>query len=213
MSFYAQITDATSSPNKFKWYYDDGTGAGYVAGNNDTAINVSINDVTLGTTGVKLRFGATTGGASGDRWDFFATRIDSVGGYNSYGTTTTYTPSATRIFKDPDPWSTTYNQLIFEDGTNRVSISNLIDLVATPSKIDPAWTEWNAGTANSGGLSVNTSGNYTGPDEKFYKVQVVSTGTAGEGGSSGTFKWSDGTYVNNNLVWSNPVAMSFAEQP
>jgi hypothetical protein len=61
---YRVEIDGTGTPNTFKWSDDGGT-------NYTTGVSCSTSDIAL-NNGITIKFGATTGHTSGDRWDFVA---------------------------------------------------------------------------------------------------------------------------------------------
>lgn len=119
---YRVEIDGTGSPDTFRWS-DDG-GATWDA----TGVSITGSDQTL-NNGVTIRFTATTGHTSADRWDFGAGMRLSVGG----------AIDATEILKNGMPfsggqWGTSGSDIYYSSGQvaiGRTSASDTLDVDGT----------------------------------------------------------------------------------
>ncbi|MFC1709868.1 beta strand repeat-containing protein, partial [Candidatus Omnitrophota bacterium] len=184
-SYKIQITE-DGNPDKFTWWYsDDSTGWTETVGNDseNNKINCAISATQLvGGSGVYVEFSSDTAGTLDDAWWFSASTETAYGGYDSYADTT-YVAGKTRIYKEDDPSSTYYNQLVFEDGAIRASLSELAGGVGSQSSISSP----SPIGGNSDYLTLHTSGNYSGGTTTNYKVKINNAGSSGV--SSARFQW------------------------
>jgi|GEM_PF-5264234 len=203
-SYKVKIT-TDGTPDQFSWWYmDDTTTWIETAPAGSTNINVTTSAAAAVTLndGVKVWFDNSATGVVGDTWWFSASNQQhfaagamgtATGGYDSYGKAATYTSGETRIYKDPDPFSTTYNKLVFQDGMTKVTLQDLAGTVTKSSYISPPTPG-----ATGYGLGMSAWGNYDGSNNRTYRVEIATAGTANS--SSDTFKWKKST--DNGVTWS-----------
>ncbi|MBI3311899.1 MAG: hypothetical protein HYZ88_00005, partial [Candidatus Omnitrophica bacterium] len=189
-----------SGIDAFTWSYRDMdfqvmTAVGdidYVVGG---TASVQLNhDITL-NDGVKIRFTATNAydGGLNDEWHFGAMGTSTETSYNSFNAATTYTPSETRIFKDPFS-----KKLMFQDGNTTISLS---DLVGTGIST-PAWVEYPtfSPAPNGGGsLYLYATQNYTGTTEVLFDVEICADGSEAAT-TTDSFRWRDNLLNGTNVA-------------
>ena len=184
---YRVKIDVDGATDTFAWdYMDQSTNWAWTVGGAGVAAPATKVGAATLNAGVKVWFSHASNGAVNDTWYFSASNESTAfAGYNSYAQTVNYVAGKTRIYKDADPFSPYFNQMVLQDGTTKVSLKELAKSVsvATSSSIDPV----SPGTATYN-LSLMTSGNYTGTVSRSYRVEIDGTGVAGT--SSDRFKWS-----------------------
>ncbi|MDD4909316.1 MAG: tail fiber domain-containing protein [Candidatus Omnitrophica bacterium] len=180
-SYKVQIDTAG---NTFSWWYmDDTTNWTNTVGGSAVAMSTNSAGTDL-NAGVKVYFSAASGTAN-DSWYFSASNGTAYGGYDSYAQTAAYTAGETRIYKDGDPFSPYYNKMVFQSGATKVTLDQLAGTVATNATIyNPAIVG-----ANSGGLTMYSSGSYTGSESRAYQVKISSQGVAGTSSDKFQFKY------------------------
>jgi cytoskeletal protein CcmA (bactofilin family) len=201
---YKVVVDGTSGTSStYSWWYMDSTTSwAYQSGGSNISMPTASDTLLSGSAnaGVKIRFSSSPGNA-GDTWWFHASN-ESCYQSTSYQQTAVYTPGKTRIYVDPDPASSYYNKLVFEDGTTKVSLAQLAGTVTTSSYIG-AVNRW---SSNTGYLSMYASGSYTNTSsDTNYKVQIWANGTGtATSPSNDTFKYS----TNGGASWSSETQIT-----
>ena len=214
---YKVVIDSDSATNgkgvdTFAWYYmDDITGWNYTGDGSWATGNTLVNCTTdangVALTGaladdLKIAFSSTTTGVVGDEWVFSASNETHMDDF-SYEQNATYVPGRTRIYVDPDPFSQYFNQLVFEDGLTKVSLSELAGTVGTPAYFTNPSTLIRQGT-----LTMTTSGVYSGSDDIKYEVAIS---TEGSGATPDSFYYR--IYSNNVWgAWSAETVISGNQQ-
>ncbi|MFC1621724.1 hypothetical protein ACFL2G_05435, partial [Candidatus Omnitrophota bacterium] len=210
---------AGTTGTTYTWYYmDDSTGWIHTQGGTGIAIPTTptyLSNSEALSSGVMIEFSAGSG-TRGDTWWFNASNETYYQDDFSYQETAAYTPGKVRIYVDPDPSSPYFNQMVFEDGATKVSLSDMAGTVDTESYISYPQSFG----SNTGMMGIYVSGNYTGMSDSYYEVQIDANGTGtATSPSNDTFKYrinsgvwqSSQEITGSNQIVGNGVYVSFSD--
>ncbi|MFC1646591.1 beta strand repeat-containing protein, partial [Candidatus Omnitrophota bacterium] len=187
-SYKVKIT-TNATPDQFTWWKSDETNQ-WVETQGGANIGIgNTNPISLGD-GISISFSSTTAGSENDTWYFSASNEENYGGYDSYAETATYVSGKTRIYKEDDPSSPYYNNLIFENGSIKRSLAEL----AGEEEGSQATISQPQDYGVSGDLHLETGGAYTDTSNATYYVKISDVGDGTS--DSDKFKWS-----TDNSTW------------